>query len=105
MSKSTNSKLRIHGLKQVDRDEFAPSETFYLCHLYFELHEEDYRLLKECLNWLNANRATIYKDEDFPLQDEGDFLLNGITYTIHRWKEIKDQKPFTLRMDRKPPKA
>lgn len=98
--KSTNSKLRIDGLKRVEQPSICKSDTFYLCHLDFELHEEDFRILKECLNWINANRGKLYEMENMPMQDEGDFMLNAITHHIHTWKEIKDQKPFTLRMDR-----
>lgn len=97
----TNTKLRIHGLKRVEEPDLKKADTFYLCNLEFELHEEDFRLLREVVNWINGNKDNIEFMKEMPAQDEADFLLSAITHHIHRWKEVKDQEPFTLRMDRK----
>lgn len=91
--KSTKAKLNVTDYK-VKKE----GDIFFELNLRFELHEEDFQIMRETLNFINGRRDITLA----PVMDEADYLLALITEGLHRYKEMKDGKPFVLRMDRKP---
>lgn len=91
--KSTNAQLEVDEL--IDKGEAG---NFYKVKVSLELNVEDFEILREITRWMNG-RAVL---EGVPLSDEADMVMSLLTENLHRYKEMKDGKPFVLRKDRKP---
>lgn len=59
----------------------------------------DFNLVRE--DWVLFQLARAYLEEHIQEErDEGDFMLDLITWAIHRLTEERTGEPFVLRMDR-----